>query len=162
MQIQTNVQRSQLSRPQTSRENKAESNHSQTLKSHSSTIRSGSLDDVGENASFHFKQLLSQQHSGNQNGPDTLLQNQFSNLAQDKTAFHNTMQQVYGDNYNSAEAETMREQALDGNFDWLPEVRYVDADVLAGANGAYDTESETVLINANLKGTELGAQTCSR
>ncbi|MCE9671767.1 DUF4157 domain-containing protein [Myxococcus stipitatus] len=75
---------------------------------------------------------------------------EFGALASDKQKFHETMQTVYGKGYDAAKAEQYRQQALKGDFSWLPPVRTVPAETLKGAHGAYDAESGTVLINASL------------
>jgi len=75
---------------------------------------------------------------------------EFGALASDKQKFHETMRMVYGEGHDAAKAEQFRQQALKGDFGWLPPVRTVSAETLNGANGAYDAESGTVLINASL------------
>jgi hypothetical protein len=78
---------------------------------------------------------------------------QFGELAANKEQFHDTMRQVFGEGYDAAKAEQFRQQAQAGNFDWLPPVKLVSAETLGGANGAYDAESGTVLLNASLDPT---------
>ncbi|MGE6761026.1 hypothetical protein ACQKGO_23610 [Corallococcus interemptor] len=75
---------------------------------------------------------------------------EFGAMASDKQKFHETMRTVYGEGYDAAKAEQFRQQALKGDFGWLPPVRTVSAETLGGANGAYDAESGTVLINESL------------
>jgi hypothetical protein len=75
---------------------------------------------------------------------------QFGELASNKEQFHDTMRKVFGEGYDAAKAEQFRQQAQAGNFDWLPPVKLVSAETLGGANGAYDAESGTVLLNASL------------
>ncbi|GMU00927.1 hypothetical protein KH5H1_50470 [Corallococcus caeni] len=75
---------------------------------------------------------------------------EFGAMASDKQKFHETMRTVYGEGYDAGKAEQYRQQALKGDFGWLPPVRTVSAETLNGANGAYDAESGTVLINASL------------
>ncbi|ASJ74847.1 hypothetical protein [Granulosicoccus antarcticus] len=97
----------------------------------------------------------------NESRPSGDLQNdfveQFSNLATDKEAFHATLQDVFGDNHDTQAGEAIRQQALAGDFSWMPEVRFVDAAVLEGAQGAYDSTNDRILISADLKGTTQGA-----
>lgn len=102
--------------------------------------------------------MLQHQFS-NHESPEALLLCQMVTWAKIKIGFHHTMKQVYRDNYTFEKAESLRQQALDGNLAWLPEVRYVDADTLGGANGAYDADSETLLLNADLAGSALAAPT---
>ncbi|WP_208752263.1 hypothetical protein [Corallococcus carmarthensis] len=75
---------------------------------------------------------------------------EFGAMASDKQKFHETMRTVYGEGYDAGKAEQFRQQALKGDFGWLPPVRTVSAETLNGANGAYDAESGTVLINESL------------
>jgi hypothetical protein len=75
---------------------------------------------------------------------------QFGELAADKKQFHDTMKNVFGEGYDATKAEQFRQQAQAGNFDWLPPVKLVSAETLGGANGAYDAESGTVLLNESL------------
>ena len=85
---------------------------------------------------------------------------EFTRLAQDPAGFHALMRQVYGSGYDVKAAEQMRQRALSGDFSWLPEVRLVGADTLGGANGAYDSKSGVVYLNAALAGdVETLAQT---
>lgn len=85
-------------------------------------------------------------------GPDvqSTFRRQFGELATDKQQFHDTMRKVFGEGYDATKAEQFRQQAQAGNFDWLPPVKLVSAETLGGANGAYDAESGTVLLNASL------------
>jgi len=91
-------------------------------------------------------------------GPEAQLRSQMVTLAQDKAGFHATIKQVYGDNYRVKKAESLRQQSLNGNFNWLPAVCFVHADTLSGANGTYDFESETLLLNVDLAGAGQAAQ----
>ncbi|HEX8704419.1 MAG TPA: PE-PPE domain-containing protein [Myxococcaceae bacterium] len=90
----------------------------------------------------------------------SLFQEQFGTLAADKQQFHDTMRNIFGQGYDHARAEQYRQQALSGNFDWMPKVEWVDASVLQGGHGAYDAESGAVLLNRELQGDpELAATT---
>jgi len=75
---------------------------------------------------------------------------EFAAKAADKEEFDAFMQEVFGDNYDKDLAEQYRQQALAGDFSWLPDVQFVDADVLGGANGAYNAEDGVVYINRDL------------
>jgi hypothetical protein len=77
---------------------------------------------------------------------------QFGALAQDKAKFHDTMRSIFGEGYDAKKAEGYRQQALAGNYDWLPPVKWVGSDVLGGAHGAYDSESGTVFLDKALQG----------
>ncbi len=74
----------------------------------------------------------------------------FGTLAEDKAGFHSLMRSVYGDGYDRVQAESFRQQALEGDFSWLPPVQFVDSSTLNGANGAYDAESGVVYLNRDL------------
>ena len=82
--------------------------------------------------------------------PEALFRQTFGDLAQDPEAFHATMRQVYGAGYDREAAEAMRQQALAGDYSWLPPVVYVGSDVLGGANGAYDAEAGVIYLNESL------------
>lgn len=82
-----------------------------------------------------------------------------SELASDPEAFHAAMKQSFGDNYDQAKAETIRQQVLEGDFSWMPEIRVVDESVLADQSGtqgagqglgAYSAENDTIYISAQL------------
>ena len=92
-------------------------------------------------------------------GVDSLFQEQFAAAASDPEAFHETMRTAFGDAYDVGQAEALRQKALAGDFSWLPRVEYVGADVLGGANGAYDKQAGVVYLNEALRGSELAAQT---
>jgi len=81
---------------------------------------------------------------------------QFSNLAADPEAFHSLLQDVYGDSYDVQAGEKIRQHSLAGNFSWIPDIKFVDAAVLGGGQGAYDSANDTILILADLKGTAQG------
>lgn len=74
----------------------------------------------------------------------------FGALAKDEAAFHQLLETVYGKDYDRAVAEDLRQRALAGDFSWLPPVRFLDAETLGGAHGAYDAESGTVFLNRSL------------
>ena len=85
-------------------------------------------------------------------------QKQFGALAADKEKFHDTLRNVFGAGYDVAQSEQYRQRALAGDFGWLPPVKWVASATLRGANGAYDAESGTVLLNRQLP-PELAAST---
>ena len=82
---------------------------------------------------------------------------QFSDLATDKDAFHAMLQDAFGDNYDTQAGEAIRQQTLAGDFSWIPEIRFVDEGVLGGAQGAYDSTNDRILIRAGLQNTALGS-----
>lgn len=85
---------------------------------------------------------------------------EFGKLASDPDKFHAMMKEVYGEGYDKAAAEGMRQQALKGDYSWLPKVEFVGADSLGGAHGAYDKDSGTVFLNESLlSNPKLAAQT---
>jgi hypothetical protein len=79
-----------------------------------------------------------------------LFKQQFAAKAADKEGFHAFMQQVFGDKYDRGLAEQYRQSALAGDFSWLPDVKFVDAGTLGGANGAYNQQEGVVYINRDL------------
>jgi pimeloyl-ACP methyl ester carboxylesterase len=83
---------------------------------------------------------------------ESLFQEQFGTLATDAQQFHQTMRNVFGQGYDTAKAEQFRQQALSGDFGWMPKVEWVDASVLQGGHGAYDSGTGVVLLNRELQG----------
>jgi len=86
-------------------------------------------------------------------------QQRFTDAASNKEEFHALMQKTFGDNYNEAEAENIRQQTLAGDFSWMPEIRLVDASELNDVSGtqgageglgAYSAESDTIFLNREL------------
>lgn len=92
---------------------------------------------------------------------DVLQQNLLS-LAQDKDTFYSAMAGSFGENWNRATAEQIRQQILAGDFSWMPDIEEVDAASLtdqsgnqgAGtAQGAYSEQNDTIYISRDtLKG----------
>jgi hypothetical protein len=81
----------------------------------------------------------------------SLFREQFGALATDKKQFHEKMRGIFGEGYDSAKAEQYRQQALSGDFEWLPPVKWVEPEVLGEGYGAYDAGSGTVLLNRALQ-----------
>jgi hypothetical protein len=79
-----------------------------------------------------------------------LFKEQFGAKAADKEGFHAFMRQIYGDKYDKDLAEQYRQRALAGDYGWLPDVKFVDAETLGGANGAYNAQEGVVYINEDL------------
>ncbi|ADO69327.1 hypothetical protein [Stigmatella aurantiaca] len=80
-----------------------------------------------------------------------LFQQQFGMLSADPQRFHDVMRASFGDGYDVRKAERFRLQALAGDFDWLPPVRWVDSAVLEGSRGAYYTEFDTMFLDRALQ-----------
>jgi len=79
---------------------------------------------------------------------------EFAAKAANKQEFDAFMQQVYGDKYDKNMAEQFRQQALTGDFSFLPDVKFVDAATLHGANGAYSAEEGVVYINKDMAASD--------
>jgi len=79
---------------------------------------------------------------------------EFAAKAADPKEFDAVMQQVFGDRYDRALAEQFRQQALAGDFSFLPEVKFVDAATLQGGNGAYNAEEGVIYINRELAASD--------
>jgi hypothetical protein len=102
--------------------------------------------------------------AGRQTGGDAAAKQQvqgafkeeFAARAGDKEGFHAFMQQVFGDGYDRNLAEQYRQNALAGDFSFLPDVQFVDAGTLGGANGAYDAQRGVVYINRDLAASDPG------
>jgi len=85
-------------------------------------------------------------------------QQRFADSAQNKEQFHALMQKTFGDQYNFAKAETIRQQTLEGDFSWMPDVQLVDGEQLAdisntqggAGKGAYSAEKDTVYLSREL------------
>ncbi|WP_224370705.1 hypothetical protein [Hyalangium versicolor] len=80
-----------------------------------------------------------------------LFTQQFVTLSGDKQRFHDVMRDSFGDGYDARKAERYRQQALQGDFSWLPPVRWVDSQILLGARGAYYPEFGTVFLDRALQ-----------
>lgn len=81
-------------------------------------------------------------------------QEEFAAKAANKQEFDAFMQQVFGDKYDKTMAEQFRQQALAGDFSFLPDVKFVDAETLHGANGAYSAEEGVVYINKDMAASD--------
>lgn len=81
-------------------------------------------------------------------------------LAADHDGFHEVMRRTYGDAYDYAAAERIRQQTLAGDFSWMPRVEVVDASALSDRSGtmpggltagaAYAAETDTIYISREL------------
>ena len=80
-----------------------------------------------------------------------MFKEQFGAMAKDKEQFHAFMKQVYGDNYDAATAEQLRQKALTGDYSFLPPVQFVSREDLAGANGAYSADEGVIYLADDLK-----------
>lgn len=76
---------------------------------------------------------------------------QIGERAQNREQFHKLMKVVYGQRYNEATVENLRQQALSGDFSFLPKARFVDNATLHGNYAAYDAKSGTIFLNEGLK-----------
>ena len=75
---------------------------------------------------------------------------EFAAKAANKNEFDAFMQQIFGPNYDRSQAEQYRQMALRGDFTFLPEVRFVDAETLRGGKGAYNEAEGVVYINRDI------------
>lgn len=87
------------------------------------------------------------------------MQDNLKQMASDPKAFHEAMKKSFGENYDQSKAESIRQQVLNDDFSWMPEIRVVDESVLldqsgmqgAGqAFGAYSGENDTIYISQQL------------
>ncbi len=104
--------------------------------------------------------------NGSNSGEDKALaditkqfQSRFQENASDPEAFHALMQKSFGDQYDKAKAEDIRQQTLEGDFSWMPDIKLVDAATLtntsgpqAGATGlgAYSKDDDTIFLSRDL------------
>jgi len=75
----------------------------------------------------------------------------FGQLASDPEAFHALMKQVFGEGYDRAAAEGIRQQTLAGDTSWMPEIEFVSAETLQGGYGAYDSANNKIYLNESLQ-----------
>ena len=76
----------------------------------------------------------------------------FTEAAQNKDKFHALMRSVYGDGYDVAKAEQIRQKTLRGDTSWMPKIRWVEDGELQGANGAYDRDAGVIYLNKKWAG----------
>ncbi|MBL8995537.1 MAG: hypothetical protein JNM63_19480, partial [Spirochaetia bacterium] len=77
-------------------------------------------------------------------------QQQFKELAANPAKFHEVLAKSFGPNFDKAAAEGIRQQAVQGDFSWMPRVRFLSDAEMKGAQGGYDNATGTVLLNSNL------------
>ena len=87
------------------------------------------------------------------------MKNNLTELASSPEEFHAAMEKSFGASYNKAEAEQIRQQVLDGDFSWMPDIQVVDESVLVDrsgqqtsgtALGAYSKDNDTIYISRQL------------
>ena len=87
------------------------------------------------------------------------MENNLSELASNPEKFHAAMEKSFGDTYDKAKAEEIRQQVLDGDFSWMPEIVVVDESVLTDQSGqqgagqglgAYSKDNDTIYISRQL------------
>jgi hypothetical protein len=103
-----------------------------------------------------LSQLQSAPHGAT--GPEeqvkSAFQKEFAAKAANKEEFDAFMQQVFGDKYDKNLAEQYRQQALNGDFSFLPDVEFVDAATLQGGKGAYNEAEGVVYINRDIAASD--------
>jgi len=82
-------------------------------------------------------------------------QSRFADNASDHDAFHSLMKKSFGESYDYAKAENIRQQTLDGDFSWMPEIQLVDGATLTSTTGAtglgaYSKENDTIYLSRDL------------
>lgn len=91
------------------------------------------------------------------------VQQRFSAQAANKQGFDELLHQAFGDKFDAGKAEAIRQQALAGDFSWMPQVQVVDSQVLADlsgtqaagvAQGAYVQDSDTIYLSRELLHTD--------
>lgn len=99
------------------------------------------------------------QSSGAAHQVTTQFQQQFGSLAQSPSKFHATMSKVFGNSYDYAKAEGFRAAAKNGDFSWLPKIKFVDPKSFPdGGKGAYSASQKTVYLNKELLNNPAMAQ----
>ena len=91
------------------------------------------------------------------------MQQNLQSMAGNPEAFHAALTQSFGEHYDKAGAEAIREQTLSGDFSWMPTIKVVDGATLSDqsgtqrsgtALGAYSAETDTIYISAELLGSD--------
>jgi hypothetical protein len=89
----------------------------------------------------------------------TAMHQRFAAQARDPKAFSELLHQAFGDKFDAAKAETIRQQVLAGDFSWAPKVQVVSSQALAdlsgtqaagSAQGAYVQSSDTIYLSREL------------
>ncbi|MFK7994295.1 MAG: hypothetical protein AB8B87_09160 [Granulosicoccus sp.] len=87
------------------------------------------------------------------------MQEDLKQLASDPKAFHEAMRKSFGDSYDQTKAEAIRQQVLNDDFSWMPDIQVVDESVLqdqsgtqsaGGGLGAYSKDNDTIYISRQL------------
>lgn len=83
----------------------------------------------------------------------------FSDAAKDPATFNTMLKTAFGDKYDAAAAEGLRQQALRNDFSWMPKVEVVDGAQLAdqsgtqaegAGRGAYAKDGDTIYLSREL------------
>ena len=86
-------------------------------------------------------------------------QTRFASSAKDPAAFAALLKQAFGDHYDAAKAEGIRQQTLAGDFSWMPKVQLASASQLKDTSGAqgegvamgcYSAGDDTIYLNRDL------------
>src|SRR5205823_4871524 len=119
---------------------------------------------ITNNLASQFRPALLSALSSGRNAPSressaeekvkSAFKEEFAAKAGNKQEFDAFMQQVYGEKYDKNLAEQYRQQALRGDFSFLPEVKFVDAATLQGGKGAYNQAEGVVYINRDLAASD--------
>ncbi len=87
------------------------------------------------------------------------VQQRFAAQAGNKESFTELLKQAFGDKFDAAKAEAIRQQALAGDFSWAPKIQVVSSQALAdlsgtqaagSAKGAYVQDTDTIYISREL------------
>lgn len=87
------------------------------------------------------------------------MQNNLKQMASDPKAFHEAMKKTFGEGYDQAKAEIIRQQVLNNEFSWMPDIKVVDESVLQDQSGtqgagdgfgAYSKDNDTIYISKQL------------
>ncbi len=119
-----------------------------TLKQFSQAIKNQSSSPVD---ATWFEELTELSKSEQTWDPAALFKEQFGDLAQDKNRFHTLLKTVYGGAYTTEKAEEIRQKVLANDFTFLPKIRFLDDSTLQGAQGAWDSENQTIYLNQSLR-----------
>ncbi|MBX2881085.1 MAG: hypothetical protein KTR32_14170 [Granulosicoccus sp.] len=88
-----------------------------------------------------------------------LLSARLGPLAQSEQGFNDLLQISFGQVSNVGAANEVRTAILNGDMQSMPRIELVDSAELQGALGAYSDATDTIFLDREIVGTELGQQT---
>lgn len=87
------------------------------------------------------------------------LKQTFTAHAQDALKFHSLFKAVFGEDIDANQVESLRQDAVEGRYDWLPVVKWVSAEEMPQGYGAYHEASDTIFMNEAYRDTGIARKT---